>query len=479
MVDIPFPQTNQPGAAPGEGLGRLLNRFFEADQNVAMWRLVPGLVPYVDLGIPTPRGLHVVGNTLYAARVNAAFTISLNGTVTQLAGDLIGNLSGSWAHNNKTPTPDIVFVSQEVGALSVDPAAGVSAYPDTSLPLVNSVAMLDGYFLFTTASGLVYASGINDIWIDDSDHTQNALSYTTADMSGGLVRGTVWAEQYFAWGTKACTVYTNQATYPFPLGRTAIIPVGLLTFAGVTGFEPHWGLSQFFIADDYTVRRLDGYQATIVSVNDLERLIEAVNDPTQLEMSSYVEGGRPCVVVSGPTFTWEFNALTNFWNERQSPNQQRWRCSHSVNFGEKWLYGDILSSKLMQVTQKAYDELGVSLLARLESAAVKNFPMKGRVTEAYFDFTTGQAPISGNPDAVNPSVSISTSADGGGTWSSPVVRENVGPQGDWRQVVKVNRIGGVFSQHGLRFRVDSSSPVYTTMRGGRCNVLWFGPAIQQ
>jgi hypothetical protein len=56
-----------------------------------------------------------------------------------------------------------------------------------------------------------------------------------------------------------------------------------------------------------------------------------------------------------------------------------------------------------------------------------------------------------------------------------VLRRNVGPQGDWREVVKVNRIGGIFSQHGLRFRVDSSSPVYSTCRGGRCDVQWFNP----
>jgi len=475
MVDIPFPQTNQPGAAPGEGLGRLLNRYFEGDQNVAQWRLVPGLVSFCDPGVPGPRGAHVVGNVLYVARAQTAIQVSVNGAVTVLAGDLVGTLPGSWAHNNKSPNPDIVFVSQEVGALSVNPTTGVQAYPDTALPAVNSVAMLDGYFLFTTPSGLIYASGVNDIWVIDSDHTQNALAYTTADQSGGLVRGTVWAEQYFAWGTKNCTVYTNAATTPFPLGRTAIIPVGLLSFRSVTGWEPHWGLPQFLIADDCTVRRLDGYQATVVSVNDLERLLEAVVDKTQIEMSCYVEGGRNCVVVSGPTFTWEYNALSGFWNERQSPGQSRWRCSHGTEFQGKWLFGDTLSTQIVQLTPKAYDELGTSFTARLESGAVKNFPQRGRVTAAYFDFTTGEAPITGNPDAVNPTLSISTSADGGGTWSSPVLRRNIGPQGDWRAVVKVHRIGGVFSQHGLRFRVDSSSPVYSTMRGGRCDVQWWNP----
>jgi hypothetical protein len=456
-------------------MGRLLNRYFEADANVNMWRLVPGLVAFADPAVQIPRGMHVVGNTLYTARAQQALQVSANGAVTPLAGTLNGVLPGSWAHNNKSPTPDIVFVSQEVGALYVSPSTGVAAYPDTSLPVANSVAMLDGYLLFTTQDGHIYASGVNDIWVSDSDHTQNALSYTLADQSGGLMRGTVWAEQYFAWGQKACTVYTNAATYPFPLGRTSIIPVGLLTFGAVTGWEPHWSLQQYFVADDCTVRRLDGYNASVVSVNDLERLIQAVVDKTQIEMSCYVEGGRAVVVVSGPTFTWEFNALTNLWNERQSPGQQRWRGSQSCSFNGRWLYGDTLSTQLVAISAAAYDELGTSFTARLESGAVKNFPSRGRCTAAFFDFTTGQAPISGNPDAVTPTLSISTSRDGGGTWSSPVIRESTGVQGDWDRVVKVHRIGGIFSQHGLRFRVDSSSPVYTTCRGGRADVQWFNP----
>ena len=185
MVDIPFPQTNQPGAVPGEGLGRLLNRYFEADQNVQQWRLVPGLVGFTDPGHQIPRGMHVVGSVLYDARAQTALSINANGAVTPLPGTLNGVLPGSWAHNNKSPNPDIVFVSQEVGALTVDPTTGVSAYPDTSLPLANSVTMLDGYLLFTTPDGHIFASGVNDIWVEDSDHTQNALSYTIADQSGG------------------------------------------------------------------------------------------------------------------------------------------------------------------------------------------------------------------------------------------------------------------------------------------------------
>ena len=342
MVDIPFPRSSQPGSQPGEGLGRLLNRYCEVNGEIVQWKLVPGLVSFTDTLLQGPRGMIDVNGTLYDARAATALTVTPGGSVTVLAGALPGTLPVTFAKNNKAPTPDVVCVT-EIGAFSVS-SSQVKSYPDTTLPQPNSVAMLDGFFLFTTGDGRIFASGVNDIFVNDADPTQNALSFTTADQSGGLVRGTVWAEQFFAWGAKACTVYTNAGTSPFPLSRTTIIPVGLASLTAITGFEPGWGLQQFFVATDNTVRRLDGYTATPISNKDVERALAAVTDKTTIEMSCYVEGGRPTVVVQGPGFSWEYNAASGYWNERQSPTLARWRCSRSVFFENKWLFGDTQTS---------------------------------------------------------------------------------------------------------------------------------------
>ncbi|MBV9740277.1 MAG: hypothetical protein JOZ30_11610 [Hyphomicrobiales bacterium] len=472
MVDIPFPRSSQPGSQPGEGLGRLLNRYCEVDGEAVQWKLVPGLVAFADTSLQGPRGMIDVNGTLYEARAATALTLTAGGIATQLAGALPGTLPVTWAKNNKAPTPDVVCVT-EIGAFSVS-SSQVKAYPDTTLPQPNSVAMLDGFFLFTTGDGRIFASGVNDIFVNDADPTQNALSFTTADQSGGLVRGTVWAEQFFAWGQKACTVYTNAGTSPFPLSRTTIIPVGLASQSAITGFEPGWGLQQFFVATDNTVRRLDGYTATAISNKDVERAIASETDKTKIETSCYVEGGRPTVVVQGSSFSWEFNAASGLWNERQSPNLSRWRCSRSVFFENKWLFGDTQTSRIVQVSAAAFDELGTSFTARLESGPVKQYPNRLRCMAAYFDFTSGQGTIGGTADSMNPSVSISSSLDGGGTWSTPVVRRDLGAQGEFNMMIRVNRMGGIASQHGIRFRVDSSSPVYSTFRGGRADVQLLG-----
>jgi hypothetical protein len=473
MVDIPFPRSSQPGSQPGEGIGRLLNRYCEIDGEIEQWRLVPGLVAFTDTLVSGPRGSIDVNGTLYDARANAAVTVTTGGVVTALSGTLNGTAAVTWAKNNRAPTPDIVCVT-EAGAFSVS-ASAVSNYPDTNLPQPNSVSFLDGYFLFTIGDGRIFASGVNDIWVSDSDHTQNALAFATADLSGGLVRGTVWGPQFFAWGKKACTVYQDAATTPFPLSRTTVIPIGLASATAITGFDPGWSLAQFFVATDNTVRRLDAYQPTVVSNKDVERAIAAQVDKTQIEMSAYVCGGRRTVVVKGPNFCWELNADTGFWNERQSANLTSWRASRSVYFNGNWYYGDTLSTQILQVSASEFDEVGTSFTARLESGPVKQYPNRMRCLAAYFDFTSGQGTIGGTSDSQNPSVYVSSSIDGGGSWSTPVLRRDLGAQGQFEKMIRVNRIGGIASQHGIRFRVDSSSPVYSTFRGGSCDVKLLGP----
>ena len=474
MVDIPFPQSSQPGFQPGEGQGRLLNRYYDQDGAISNWKLVPGLVPFGDPGIANTRQMLDVNNTLFMAKQDTALTMLPDGSSTLLTNPLPGGDFVTLAKNNRVPVDVVAVCNAGAYTLSTGGIDEVLPYPDPSLPDPNSVTMLDGYFLFTIADGHVYASGPNDIWVSDSDPTQNALAFAMCDQSGGLIRGTVWAEQFFAWGQKACTVFVDNATYPFPLARVSIIPVGLKGAAAVTGYEPGWGLAQYFVASDNTVRRLDGYVATIVSNRDVERAIAGVTNPADIEMSCYVTGGRSVVVVQGPTFTWENNANSNNWNERQSPNYPRWRSHRSVYFAGKWLYGDLQSTAINQVSSAAFNELGTSFTARLESGPVKQYPNRIRVTGAYFDFTSGQGMITGTPDEMDPSVWISTSRDGGANWSTPVIREALGRQGYFNKIVSVPRLGGIATQHGMRFRIDSSSPVYSSFRGGRCDVQILG-----
>ena len=110
----------------------------------------------------------------------------------------------------------------------------------------------------------------------------------------------------------------------------------------------------------------------------------------------------------------------------------------------------------------------------IESAPVKDFPQRVNIPAAFFDWTTGNAPLTGPFDVSDPEISISWSKDGGGIWGNEVIASSLGKTGQYVDLVRVNRIG-LSSGHGLRFRLMTTSPIYKTFRGGKVEFQAKGP----
>jgi len=401
----------------------------------------------------------VVANLLYAAYEDEVVTVTSNGVVVTLTGALSGNQPVTWAQNNKSPTPDVVVVSEN-GCFSVTTAA-VTSFADVDLPQPNSVTQLDGYLLWTTGDGRIFASDLNDI-------TVNALSFTTCQANpDGLLRGTVSGQQFFAWGQTSCEVYQDVATTPFPLARVTVIPVGLAGQWAIAGFGPGWDGPQIFVAADGTVRKLVGYDPQVISTKDVERDINSISNKALLKATVYVVGGHSIWSLSTPNWTWEYNNSTGYWHERKSLNIDRWRGDQSAYFFNDWYLGDYSSGKILAIDESQFDEDDSAITMTIESGPVKEFPARVQISAAFFDWSTGAAPLVGSDDAINPSVEISWSFDGGATWVGSQIRASLGTQGEYSRQIRVNRIG-LSTHHGTRFRLVTTSPIYKTFAGGTC-----------
>jgi hypothetical protein len=406
----------------------------------------------------------VSGGLLYTAQDGFVFTVTPLGTVSQLTGTLTGLQPVTWAQNTKTPIPDLVVVSEN-GAFLASPA-GIVSYPSVNLPVPNSVAQLDGFFLFTIGDGRIFASDLRSTSV-------SALSFVSTQANpDGLLRGTVHGPQYFAWGQASCEVYQNAGLSPFPLSRVHVIEVGLIAPQAIAGFGTGWDGPQIFVAMDGTVRRVDGYNTPTISTKDVERSIKSVVDKNTLRASVYVDAGHRIWSLSCALFTWEYNVSTGYWHERQSNIQPstvlaRWRGEQTALFNGSWVVGDVASGKLMRVTESAFTEDGSPVSMLIESGPVKEFPEAIYIASVFADWTTGTAPLVGSVDATDPRVAISWSLDGGASWSTPVLENSLGREGEFSNRIRVNRIG-ISSQHGARFRLLTSSPVYRTLRSMTC-----------
>lgn len=460
LVDIPFPKSSMPGQRPGEGQGRLINALCEMDGGSPLIRPTAGLTAFANAGLEMPRGFLEVGNLLYGAFEGKVATADEDGTVTVLAGDLPGTDIVSWARNNKAPSPDILLVCEQ-GIFEVSGGA-VAPFVDDDLPAPVDITSLDGYFVVTIGDGRFFVSGLNDTVF-------TALGFATCQSNpDGLVRGTVSGQLWYGWGSATTEVWQDVGTTTVPLSRSSVIPVGLIARNAVAGYESGWDRGQIFVAADNTVRLLNGYTPQIISTKDVERAIQGLNDKATLEALVYVAGGHPIWSLSCALWTWEFNVATGFWHERKSRNRPRWRARTSTRFGADWVVGDMLSTWVLRVAEADFREAGEVIPMMVESGPMKEFPARLQVPAAFFDWTVGQGDLIGPEDATDPQVLISWSDDGGGSFGNPLQRD-LGGEGQFSRQVRVNRCG-LTTHHGRRWRLLSSSPVYRTLRAGRCEV---------
>lgn len=470
MARIPWPLSSTPGVRPQEATGRIINGYVEPRGEDAgpVWRRAPGLKPFADSSLGTFRGAIPMPGVIYAGFEGVIVAIEQGAISDGVAyfSTVHGSLSGTdklfFARNNNA-VPDIVVVGDQ-GAFIIN-SMGVSNYPDSDVGAPNAVAFLAGYLFFTYGDGKCRTSGINTTDI-------NLLDVATAEQHpDGLVRPVPFRGYMLLCGTRSIEVWQNVGNPEgFPFAWSHTIPAGLISAHAIAGGTDEFSEFVLWVADDNTVRRLDGYTPTKVSPPWLDRRIEAVSDKTKLEACVYSSEGHKFWQLSCDDWTVVFDLNTEKWHERSSYLQKRSRITQAFPIAgafpnvSKWLAGDTLTGKLQEITASATDEDGSPFVFVMESGEVKDFPNRIQVARADFDFVTGVGIATGaDPIQTDPSVWISWSNNGGVNWSNPLIRKLGRQQKADRRVTVLNT--GLSGPQGRRWRFEISDPV---------DVMFFG-----
>jgi len=462
-ANVPFPLSTAPGSRPQESAGRILNAYVEPLTDGApsgrKYVRAPGLRNFGTTSRSGYRGSIEIAGILYSAFNGQMEKHTSVGGASTNVGALNGTKKGFFARNNAV-TPDQVFCDPD-GNIAVFTSSSVTnSYPDPDLPAVNSVCSIDGYLVFTTGNGRAYATDLNSTSV-------NALSFGTAESKpDGLVRCIPYAGQLWLFGGFTTEVWADVGTIPFPFQRSVVIPRGLAGPYCIAGQEDAFGRALVWIGDDSAVYQLNGYTPDKISSPDIDALIEAVTDKTQLEVSVYISRGHGMVQISSTTWTWVLDLNTSKWSERNSYGLTRSRIIGGINaFGSKWLCGDSQTGNIQEITSAVFSEVLSPFRMRLESGAVEKFPTGARIGRADFSFVTGVGQASGtDPIQTNPTVEISWSDDGGQTWSAPIQRK-LGRQSETRDLVSLVACTGRSSWNGRRWRIDVADPVYVGFLG--------------
>lgn len=466
MGEIIFPTSTSPGKTPIETGGRLINcvaeKLADGASNKFSIRRDTGLRKLFSPNTAgEPRGSLFVNGTLYYICGAKAYTVTEAGgvfTVTTLTGTIAGDGKVTMAANMKSPTKDIM-VNTNGGDYTLSSTTATS-FSDADLPAVNSVCFIGGYFIWTSAAGKAYASGINATTVSGVDNTTAEAYYD------GLKRGVALGVDLLLMGDQSIEVWTNTGNETgFPFTRNTVIPIGVLGTFAVAGQDFGFPGGLAFITNDNSVHLLNGISPKPISPPELDALIKAVDDKTTLELSVCVAEGRPYLVISSNDWTWIYNFHTGNFHERQSYQNVRWNYSLGVEAFSEWLVFDRETGDAFALDGTTQTENLNPLVAEIWSSPKHSFPWREAFPRADFFFRSGVGISTGqDPIETDPSVRISWSNDGGVTFSNPV-RRTLGEQGKYKDVISVRRTGRAGRQ-GRIWKLQVSDPVSCVFLGG-------------
>lgn len=460
-IPVSLGRQSNPGRYGSDGACRLINMYSEniGGEGKIPWPLyaVDGLREFANLvgaaGAGVRQMLPLDDDTLLAVVGQLLYDVSFDGSSIEVA--TVGGITEAGPvtmARNRNANPMVAIVVS--GAYYLWQGGVLTPISDVDLPPANSVAHLDGYFIFGISDGRMFASGIDD---DDV----SALDFARAEANpDGLVRVAVRGRDLCAFGTKTTEFWRNTGDETFPLSRGEVIDVGLLATTSVATVEQ----TLAFVAHDGTVRMLQGYQAQRISTHAVERAIADDPNPSMLDAVAWEDRGHSFYAVSGANFTWVYDALTGLWHERKSYGINRWKCSSYARFGGKHIFGHYQDPKLYESSTHFKDEAGDPLIWEVVPPAINVWPYRLRLDAVHIDAVPGVGAEPTAPEQdVNPLLMVSTSRDGGVTFGSEIMAE-IGRMGQRLKRIVLRRFG-LFGEDGVVLKLSCSAAVVGCLTG--------------
>jgi hypothetical protein len=187
---------------------------------------------------------------------------------------------------------------------------------------------LDNYLVFTEAySGRWFSSNVA------APDTYDALMFATAEGQPDQLTGLIADHgQAFLAGLRSCELWQNTGGTGFPFARidNGLIEIGCAAGRSLAKIDN----SILWLANDLTVRRLDGFTPVRISTDGVEAAIRGYGDVTGAYAFAYTFAGHLMYTITFPGLaTWEFDITTGLWHERISHNSSTWNVVGVTQFG--------------------------------------------------------------------------------------------------------------------------------------------------
>jgi hypothetical protein len=318
----------------------------------------PGVKSLDDIGNGPIRGLHSAYGNLFVVSGSELYRVHSDGNIALIGESISGSGLVSMSHN----TQYVVIVAEPNGYYwdKANDASG-DAVPTPTLTQITDadftsrgakyVKFVDTSLLFMEPnSGRFFGADLGSA--SDFD----ALNFATAEAApDDLVGMEIDHRQIILLGEESGEIWQNTgiAGFPFERAINGYFEIGCFNGDTVAKMDN----SVFWVANDYTVRRLTGVTPQRVSTHAVEQFLTTV-DLTTGRGYSYSQDGHFFYVLSFATGCWVYDATSNEWHERSSyPNDYyRWQTCAGVH-GRQYV-GDAFSGAVGYFDPETYTETG-------------------------------------------------------------------------------------------------------------------------
>jgi hypothetical protein len=391
---------------------RLINAFAEQSNGdnaeLFMVQAIPGLQTFSNIGALPIRGAHTMGTTPFAVVGSGFYSIASNGTAT-----LLGTIPGVNPVRIVDNGTQLAIQADTTGFVW---SAGILSTP-VNLPSVTDVAFIDGYFIWCVANSdqfVISALGDGTLYdpldVATVEGAPDALVGVVNDHRELLFLGTATTEIWFDSGA---------ADFPFERQGNAFIERGCIDRDSAVKLDN----STFFVGDDRTVYRMDGYTPLRISTYAVERTLD---DAQWFRAFTYTEEGHKFYVLNTDLGSWAYDIIGQ-WHERDSFEIGYYRVGCSVDAYGKTFLGSNQTGKLYSFDLDINDEDGDPMPVTIQLPAIGDGVNKQTLYSFEIFMETGV----GDLTTTDPQAILVYSRDGGRNWSSELWRP-LGTQGSFQ-----------------------------------------------
>jgi len=457
-LSLPFESYSNPPASTAKMLNCYIEQLPPDAKTPTLLTRSPGVSSWSTVGNGPIHAMIQAFGYLFVVSGTKLYRVDSNKTATEL-GD-IGPVSANGLDIDRNATSVVVVNTPNAHYYDGTTFAQISDTDFTSRGATD-VEFDSNFLLFIEPdSGRFFGSDLGD------ETSYDALNFATAEaVPDKLVGMKVDHQQVVLLGEESIEIWQNTGIAGFPYERVTngFVEIGCFNGRTVAKLDN----SVVWLANDYTVRRLNGVTPVRISHHGVEQSIQTASIASA-RAYSYTRSGHLFYVLTFPEITWVYDATTQKWHERQTYGHNNWHAHcHAQAFGLE-LVGSSVSNEIGELRSDTYTEFGGTQRAHwtyqpIYSEGVTAFHDRLEIVcKTGVGTTTGQGS--------DPQIMLDYSDDGGITWVS-LPNKSLGPLGQYRKKVEWRALG---SSPQRVYRAAVSDPVeiqivdtVADVRGGR------------